>query len=82
MRDRFNNYTITRPRLRKTAGWALVAIGFVGIIAPIIPGAPILYIGLEILGLRIVFTDKVKQLFIKRTKIPKIPEIIPTEKTS
>ncbi len=68
MREKFNSYTVTRPRLRKTTGWFLVAVGFIAIILPVIPGAPILFVGLEILGLRMIFQDSLKRMFVKQEK--------------
>jgi hypothetical protein len=69
MYERFNTYSTTRPRLRKIVGWTLVVVGFVALIIPIIPGAPIVFIGFEILGLRFIFTDKIKA-FIWRQRTP------------
>jgi hypothetical protein len=63
MYERFNNYSSDRPRLRKSAGWFLVVVGFVALIMPVVPGAPLVFVGLELLGLRIIFTDKIKNLF-------------------
>jgi uncharacterized membrane protein YbaN (DUF454 family) len=83
MREKFNNYTNTRPRTRKVVGWFLVVFGIIGLIAPIIPGAPILYFGLEVLGLRIVFMDKIKdkieRIFIRKDKITPMAEAFPDE---
>jgi len=81
MLERFNTYSLTRPRLRKTAGWCMVTVGFIGIVAPIIPGAPLLYIGLEILGLRIIFTEKVKRIFYRKDRTSPIPATIIEERT-
>ena len=82
MLKRFNNYTISRPRLRKIMGWIFVVIGFVALVAPIIPGAPLVFIGFEILGLRFVFTDKVKRLFVRSEKTTPLTDLAPEEKTS
>ncbi len=65
MYERFNTYSTTRPRLRKIVGWTLVVVGFVALIAPIIPGAPLVFIGFELLGLRFIFMDKMKA-FVSR----------------
>jgi hypothetical protein len=65
MREKINNYTLTRPKTKKTIGWFLVVVGFIALVAPIIPGAPLIFFGLEILGLRLLLTDKVKRFFIK-----------------
>ena len=65
MREKINNYTLTRPRTKKVIGWFLVVIGFLALIAPVVPGAPLFFLGLEVLGLRLILTDKVKRLFWK-----------------
>ena len=68
MRERFNNFTLTRPRFRKVVGWIFVVIGFAALILPIVPGAPLVFIGLEILGLRFLYTDKIKSFFTPKNK--------------
>lgn len=67
MRERINNYTLTRPRMKKALGWFLVVIGFVAVIAPVIPGAPLVFFGLELLGLRLILWDKLKKMFTQYT---------------
>ncbi len=75
MLERFNTYSMHRPRLRKTTGWVLVVVGFVALVAPIVPGAPLVFVGLEILGLRIVFTDKIKRVFVRKEKTTPLARI-------
>lgn len=65
MIEKFNNYTMSRPRLRKVFGWILVIYGFVALVTPLTPGGLLLFVGLEVLGIRFVFTDKIKRYFIK-----------------
>jgi uncharacterized protein YqgC (DUF456 family) len=67
MVDKLNRYTDGRPRLRKIIGWSLVVVGFIALIAPILPGAPIVFVGLELLGLRFILTDKMKN-FLRKEK--------------
>jgi len=45
-----------------------VVVGFIALIAPIVPGAPLVFVGFEILGLRFVFTDKIKLLVLRKNK--------------
>lgn len=66
MYERFNNYSVSRPRLRKIVGWLFVIIGFVALVAPIIPGAPLVFIGFELLGLRFIFIDKIRTLLKRK----------------
>lgn len=73
MRERFDTYTLTRPRLKKSVGWFLVVFGFLALITPLTPGGLLFFVGLEILGLRLVFTEKVKRFFMRKPASIKIP---------
>ena len=73
MRERFDTYTLTRPRLKKIMGWFLVVFGFLALVTPLTPGGLLFFVGLEILGLRIVFTEKVKRIFTRKQVSVKIP---------
>ncbi len=64
MYERAKTFTLTRPRVKKTVGWVLIVLGIVGLIAPIIPGAVLLFVGLELLGFQLLFLDK----FLGRTR--------------
>ncbi len=68
MIEKFNNFTITRPRLRKALGFILVIYGFLALITPFTPGGLLLFVGLEILGIRFIFADKIKHFFLKEKK--------------
>ncbi len=59
MYEKAKQFTLTRPRVKKSLGVFLVIVGIVGLIVPIVPGAPIVFIGLELLGFRLLFLDKV-----------------------
>jgi len=63
MYEKAKNYTLLRPRLKKTLGIFFIILGVLAVIAPIIPGAPIVFIGLELLGLKLVFLDRIKSRF-------------------
>lgn len=65
MYERAKNYTLMRPTLKKTLGVVFVLVGFIALIAPIIPGAPLVFIGLELLGFRFLFVDRM----LGRTKV-------------
>lgn len=58
MYERAKTFTLTRPRVKKALGWVFVVIGIVALVAPIIPGAPLVFIGFELLGFRFLFVDK------------------------
>jgi len=69
MYERFNKYTLTRPRTKKIVGWFFVVIGFVALITPLTPGGILFFIGLEVLGIRFIGTEKVKHFFTHRGKL-------------
>ena len=73
MYEKAKNYTSIRPRLKKTVGILFVLLGFIGLILPVIPGAILLFIGLEFLGLRFLFVDRL----LKR----KAPEVVVAEQS-
>jgi hypothetical protein len=64
MYERAKTFTLSHPRFKKVLGYTLVVVGVIALIAPIIPGAPIIFIGLELLGFRLLFLDKI----LKREK--------------
>ncbi len=66
MVDKLNTYTINRPRLKRVLGWSFVVLGFVAVIAPVVPGAPLVFVGFELLGWSLV-TDRVRDFFASRT---------------
>lgn len=78
MVDRINTYTLTRPRLKRVLGWSFVVLGFVAVIAPIVPGAPLVFVGFELLGLRFLFTDRVKTFFSQKEPLT-VEETVPGE---
>lgn len=78
MYERFNNYTLTRPRTKKTVGWFLVVFGFVALITPLTPGGILFFIGLEVLGIRFIGTEKVKRFFAHRGTLV-VPETVTAE---
>ena len=81
MYERFNNYTITKPRLRKIAGWLCVIVGFLALVTPLTPGGLLFFVGLELLGLRFIGTEKLKYFFTKKSVAPAV-ETISLERAS
>lgn len=51
-------YTLARPRLKKIVGWFLIFIGVIGLVLPVIPGLLIIFIALELLGIKLIFVDR------------------------
>ena len=53
-------YIYNRPKIKKTIGVVLILIGLTALVTPLIPGSWLAIIGLELLGIRILFLDKFK----------------------
>jgi uncharacterized protein YqgC (DUF456 family) len=60
-----------KPKLKKVLGLIFVLVGFVGIITPFTPWGVLFFVGLEFLGIRFLFIDKIKNYFKKKEKIAK-----------
>lgn len=65
MKEYFKKKWRENPKLRKVAGIALVVIGVLSIITPFTPVGFLLVLGLEILGVRALLWDKIKNWFKK-----------------
>lgn len=48
---------------KKILGALLVFLGFLALITPLTPGSWLAVIGLELLGIRVLFFDKLKKFF-------------------
>ncbi|OGI59940.1 hypothetical protein A2814_01380 [Candidatus Nomurabacteria bacterium RIFCSPHIGHO2_01_FULL_38_19] len=53
-------YIHNRPKVKKGVGIILILIGLAALITPFTPGSWLVFIGLELLGLRILLFDKLK----------------------
>lgn len=51
--------------IKKTIGILLIVIGLLALVTPFTPGSWLIFIGLEFIGIRIVFWDKIKAWFQK-----------------
>ncbi len=63
---RLKGYIHARPKTKKAVGVVLVAVGFVALVTPFTPGAWLALIGLEFLGIRLLFLDRFTPQFLKR----------------
>jgi hypothetical protein len=72
MTERIRQFTLTRPRLKKVIGYFLLAVGFIALVTPLTPGGFLFLVGLELLGLRMAFFDKV----VPKKWHPKVPEMV------
>ena len=53
-------YIHNRPRIKKAVGIILILIGLAALATPFTPGSWLAFIGLELLGVRILLLDKFK----------------------
>ncbi|MSR73053.1 hypothetical protein EXS61_00375 [Candidatus Parcubacteria bacterium] len=53
-------YIHNRPKIKKVVGVILILIGITAFLTPLTPGSWLAIIGLELLGVRILFFDKFK----------------------
>lgn len=54
------------PLVKKTVGIILIAIGLLALLTPLTPGAWLAIIGLELIGIRLAFVDKIKEVVVRR----------------
>lgn len=50
----------TKTYLKKSFGAILIIIGMLALVTPFTPGSWLIFIGLELLGIRILFWHKIK----------------------
>ena len=53
-------YIHNEPRIKKAVGVILILLGLAALVAPLTPGSWLALIGLELLGVRILLSDKLK----------------------
>ena len=53
-------YILNRVKIKKVVGVILILVGLAAFFTPLTPGSWIAIIGLELLGVRILFFDKLK----------------------
>ena len=61
MYKKFRNYLDIKPRLSKVVGWVFIVFGILAAILPLVPGAILFFIGLEVLGIRLAFFDRFRK---------------------
>lgn len=50
---------------KKIVGVILIIIGFLALVTPFTPGSWLIFVGLELLGIRLAVWDKIKNKFFK-----------------
>lgn len=59
-------YIHNNPKIKKAIGIILVLVGFAALLTPFTPGAWLMFIGLELLGLRVLFSDKLLKFWKRK----------------
>lgn len=52
--------SVKNPLIKKTLGVILILLGILALVTPLTPGAWLIFIGLEVFGIRLVAWDRVK----------------------
>jgi len=65
MKDYIKKLFSENPRVKKTVGVLLILIGLLALVTPLTPGSWLVFVGLELLGLRFLLLDKIKARFRK-----------------
>jgi len=55
----------SKSLLKKITGVLLIIVGILALITPFTPGSWLIFIGLELFGIRVLFWDKIKARFQK-----------------
>ncbi|HTL39790.1 MAG TPA: PGPGW domain-containing protein [Methylomirabilota bacterium] len=58
----------TKKILQVATGIGLIIIGFAALVTPFTPGSWLIFVGLELLGIRVAFWEKLKSRLLKRDK--------------
>ncbi|OGF20728.1 hypothetical protein A2316_02605 [Candidatus Falkowbacteria bacterium RIFOXYB2_FULL_38_15] len=54
------------PKIKKIIGAIFLLIGLIALITPFTPGSWLIFVGLELLGIRFLLWDKIKNKFKKQ----------------
>ncbi len=65
MKTYFKKVWTENPKFRKVVGVGMVIVGLISAVTPFTPVGFLLIVGLEILGVRFLFWDKLKNWFKK-----------------
>jgi hypothetical protein len=65
VKARYRALMAKNPKLRKIIGVGAVVTGIVSLVTPLTPGSWLIFIGLEILGVRFLFWGRIKE-YVKR----------------
>lgn len=59
-------YALLKPKIGKAIGIFLVIFGFIMLVTPLTPGGLLFFVGLELLGIRLIDGAKIKRIFERK----------------
>ena len=62
-------YIHNRPKIKKAVGVILILLGLAALVTPFTPGSWLAFIGLELLGVKILFSDPLRRSFSEASKL-------------
>ena len=62
-------YIHNRPRIKKAVGVILILLGLAALATPFTPGSWLAFIGLELLGVRVLLSDPLRRRFSEASKL-------------
>lgn len=65
----------SNPKVRKFIGVFLVIFGFIGLVTPFTPWGFLFFVGLEMVGIRVLFIEKWKKRFLALKFFQKTPKV-------
>lgn len=66
MRQKLTNWSTRHPRSAKVLGIFFIVIGFVALVTPLTPGGVLFFVGLEIMGWRLISRERLYSFFRKK----------------
>ena len=75
---------LLNPKVKKFVGIFFVIFGFIGLVTPFTPWGFLFFIGLEMIGVRFLFIDKIKKRLMLKNRsekyIKKLLNLFPSKK--
>lgn len=66
MVDKIRQYALLKPKTGKAIGVFLVIFGFITLVTPLTPGGLLFFVGLELLGVRLIDGAKIKRILLRK----------------
>lgn len=63
MKERVEKMFKDWPKVKKIIGVIFIVYGLIALITPFTPGSLLIFVGLELLGVELLFWDKIKTWF-------------------